>query len=286
MDDTDPRYALAQREAEYERLGRQAQRDDGVTERLFRAAGIGPGERVLDVGCGAGNVSAVVARLVGSGGSVVGVDREADALDYARAHVQAEADVSFVQGDFRDVGVVDGGFDAVVGRYVLMYQSDPIDAVARLATRVRPGGVVAFLEMDIPTRFPSPGPWPESELADELGWLVLRVWQETGTQLGMGPRLPSIFAAAGLDPSPELVTEALVGIGREWAGGMVGLLQSMEPVIRDLDLADLDALDLDTAVERLVVEAPPPGPVGMGPVKVGAWATRPRDLTGDEEAGR
>jgi hypothetical protein len=48
----------------------------------------------------------------------------------------------------------------------------------------------------------------------------------------------------------------------------------MEPVIRELDLADLDTLDLDTAVDRLVADVPPPGPVGMGPVKVGAWARK------------
>jgi ubiquinone/menaquinone biosynthesis C-methylase UbiE len=274
MDTSDPTYALAQREDEYERLGRQAQRDDGLTERLFRAAGIGPGMRVLDVGCGAGHVSTLVANLVGSEGSVIGIDREPDALEHARQHVVAGANISFVQGDFRERDIVDGGFDAVVGRYVLMYQSDPTDAVSRLATKVRGGGVLAFHEMDIPSRFPPAGPWPESDLADELGQLILKVWVATGTQLRIGARLPSIFAAAGLEPSTDLLTEALVGVGREWAAGTVGLLRSMEPVIRELGLADLDALDLDTAIDRLIDAAPPPGPVGMGPVKVGAWARR------------
>ena len=55
---------------------------------------------------------------------------------------------------------------------------------------------------------------------------------------------------------------------------MIALLKSMEPVIREHGLADFDALDLDTAVERLLDRVPPPGPVGMGPVMVGAWASR------------
>lgn len=279
MEESDPKYALAQQQAEYERLGRQAERDDGLTDRLFRAAGIDQGMPVLDVGCGAGHVSRLVARLVGPEGSVVGIDREADVLDYARAHVSTEADVSFVQGDFREDIVIKGRFDAVVGRYVLMYQSDPVNAVSGLASRVRPGGVVAFHEMDIPSRYPPSGPWPETDLADELVQLVLRVWHATGTQSRMGPRLPSMFAAAGLVPSPNLLTEAVVGIGREWALGLVGLLRSMKPVIREFDLADLNVLDLDTAVERLLADVPPPGPVGMGPVKVGAWARRPSEGT-------
>jgi ubiquinone/menaquinone biosynthesis C-methylase UbiE len=271
MVDPDPKYALAQRGAEYERLGRQADRDNGLTERLFRAAGIGPKMRVLDVGCGAGHVSNLVAELVGPEGSVVGIDREAAVLEFARAHAKAGVDVSFVQGDFRDAGVVEGPFDAVVGRYVLMYQADPEAAMTSLGPLLRPGGVAAFHEMDIPLRPPA-GPWPESELADELGQLIFTVWRNTGTQLRMGPRLPSLYVAAGLDPCLDLLTEAVVGVGREWAEGMVGLVRSMEPVIRELGLADLEHLSLDTAVDRLIADATPPGPVGMGPVKVGAWA--------------
>jgi ubiquinone/menaquinone biosynthesis C-methylase UbiE len=46
-----------------------------ITERLLRSAGIEPGMRVLDIGCGAGDVSMLAAELVGSTGSVVGIDR-------------------------------------------------------------------------------------------------------------------------------------------------------------------------------------------------------------------
>ena len=271
---SDPNYALDQQHSEYERLGRQAARDNGLTERLFRAAGIGAGMRVLDVGCGAGHVSSLVASLVGPTGSVVGIDREAPVLEYARAHAPTTADVSFVLGDFRDESARLGMFDAVVGRYVLQYQGDPLGAVSVLANRVRPEGVLAFVEVDIPSKNPAPGMWPESELAHELGQLILRVWHVTGTQLRLGARLPSLFAGAGLDPSRELLTEAMVGVGAEGAELMVALLRSMEPVIRQNQLADLDALDLGSAVERLLQDVPPPGPISMGPVKVGAWATR------------
>jgi hypothetical protein len=74
------------------------------------------------------------------------------------------------------------------------------------------------------------------------------------------------------------LTEAMVGVGAEGAELMVALLRSMEPVIRQNQLADLDALDLGSAVERLLRNVPPPGPISMGPVKVGAWATRPARL--------
>lgn len=156
-----------------------------------------------------------------------------------------------------------------------MYQADPTAAVAPLAAHLRPGGTMAFLEVDIPSAPGSAGPWPESELANQLGRLIWEVWNATGTQIRMGARLPSLFHAAGLDPSPDLVTEAMVGVGREWAIGFVALVRSMTPVIERFELADLADLDLDTAVDRLLADAPPPGPIGMGPAKVGAWARKP-----------
>ncbi|HMD56299.1 MAG TPA: class I SAM-dependent methyltransferase [Solirubrobacteraceae bacterium] len=105
--------------------------------------------RVLDVGCGPGDVSLLLSELVGRGGSVIGVERDGEALATARRRA-VESDVSnvdFVVGDFRDVELDDVPFDALVGRLVLMYQGDPAAAVAAAARHVRPGGVVVFAEM-------------------------------------------------------------------------------------------------------------------------------------------
>lgn len=67
-------YVLGSTDAEHERLTRQAKTLDPYTERLFRDAGLGPGQRVLDVGCGVGDVALLAASLVGETGHVIGVD--------------------------------------------------------------------------------------------------------------------------------------------------------------------------------------------------------------------
>lgn len=69
-------YALGYTAAEQQRLIRQATRIAPVTERLFREVGIGPGQRVLDLGSGMGGVAMLVAGLVGPTGEVVGIERE------------------------------------------------------------------------------------------------------------------------------------------------------------------------------------------------------------------
>src|SRR5215469_14202253 len=81
MDDTD--YALGRTQTEYQRLIEQAEIVRPLTKRLLLAAGIERGMQVLDVGCGVGDVSFLVATLVGLEGSVVGVDLDPDALKVA-----------------------------------------------------------------------------------------------------------------------------------------------------------------------------------------------------------
>jgi len=98
-------YALGSTDAEHERLIRQAARLAPLTERLFREAGIGAGQRVLDLGSGVGDVAMLAARLVGHSGEVVGIERDQRSLDRARARV-AEAglhNVSFIQSDVSQI---------------------------------------------------------------------------------------------------------------------------------------------------------------------------------------
>jgi len=77
-------YALGHSPAEIQRLKNQGAMLRPITERLLRNAGIEAGMRVLDLGCGAGDVSVLAAELVGPEGSVVGIDRSQEVLNVAK----------------------------------------------------------------------------------------------------------------------------------------------------------------------------------------------------------
>jgi 2-polyprenyl-3-methyl-5-hydroxy-6-metoxy-1,4-benzoquinol methylase len=77
-------YTLGHSDAEVQRLLLLGRIYDDHTEHALRVAGLRPGMRVLDVGCGPGDVSIVASRLVGSTGTVLGVDAAADIIDFAR----------------------------------------------------------------------------------------------------------------------------------------------------------------------------------------------------------
>src|ERR1043165_1228773 len=97
-----------------------------ITERLFREAGIADGCRVLDIGSGLGDVALIAARLVGTSGEVVGIERNAGFVARARERVATMGfrNVTFVERD-ANAPAIEGGFDAVVGRLVLNHNPDP-----------------------------------------------------------------------------------------------------------------------------------------------------------------
>lgn len=138
-------YVLGSTGREHERLSRQARIFNPFTERLFRNAGISRGQRVLDIGSGVGDVAMLVAELVGPTGEVVGVERDANTLTKARSRV-AEAqlrNVSFVEADVGQVAsskLRSKPFDAVVGRLILEYVSDPAAVLRSLSNLVHSGG--------------------------------------------------------------------------------------------------------------------------------------------------
>ena len=144
----DSPYFLGAASAEHARLIRQAAIWDPFTERLFREAGIGPGQRVLDIGSGVGDVAMLAAKLVGPSGVVVGVERDRKTIAMARSRVTEAglSNVSFVESDVRNIPSREP-FDAAVGRAILQYLPEAGDGLRSLAAFVQPGGVVAFQDV-------------------------------------------------------------------------------------------------------------------------------------------
>src|SRR5215470_16323318 len=143
-------YVLGHSDFEIERLQIQAAVLAGITRRLIRESNIQPGMRVLDIGCGAGDVSMLLAEAVGPSGHVVAIDREARAVETARSRAAAAGhrNIEAVLATDDNIPIA-RPFDAALGRYVLIHHRDPVAMIRRAASAVRPGGVVAFHESGI-----------------------------------------------------------------------------------------------------------------------------------------
>lgn len=264
------RYALGSTEAEHARLVRQAAWLAPHTERLFLEAGIGPGQRVLDLGSGAGDVALIAAQLVGPSGAVVGVERDPESIERARRRMAevGHAQVRMLQSDVGQIPV-DDIFDAVVGRYILMFVPDPV-SVLRSTTRIlRRGGVLAFQEPDW-TRFLEEA--SQLPLWSAGATLLVDTLRRCGTNTGLGNTLSQTFQEAGL-PAPVVRTGCLIG-SESW---LPDCLHSLRPRMMELGLP-LEVLgDFDTLQERLNDEVLAMKAKTPLPSLVSAWSQKVSD---------
>ncbi|MEW2418016.1 methyltransferase domain-containing protein [Streptomyces sp. NPDC046866] len=119
----------------------------GFDQPLLDAAAIAPGERVLDIGCGAGATTRLAARAAGPEGSALGLDLSGPLLERGRAAAEREGigNVRFEQGDAQVHPLPRGSFDLALSRFGVMFFADPAAAFAHIAAALRPGGRVALL---------------------------------------------------------------------------------------------------------------------------------------------
>ena len=265
-------YVLGSTDAEHDRLLRQAARLAPYTERLFRDAGIGPGQRVLDIGSGVGDVALLVARLVGPTGQVVGVDRDAIAVEKARLRAAA-AGVTNIQLIVADVSQApaDLPFDAVVGRLILQFLSDPTAVLRTLAWFVRPGGVIAFHEANWASFLAQAAHLP---LRAACGQLIFETFRRSGARTDMELLLFRAFQDINF-PAPELRLETPIGNDAETRRWVYDLVCTVYPRFAPLGISPEPLGDLATLSSRLEAELDATRSYAACIGLVGAWSRKP-----------
>jgi SAM-dependent methyltransferase len=250
MFDDDVPYILGHSPVEIRRLMLQAAILRPITERLLREAGITPGLRVLDVGCGAGDVAMLAAELVGPNGTVVGIDRSAEVLAVARERIQAAGHANI---EFRESAVEDfvdrAPFDLAIGRYVLVHQGNPAAFIRSAASHVRRGGIIAFHEMGIYGECPVLPP----VLLWEQTWRAVRAaLSSVMVHPDAGGRLIAHFHDAGLK-QPKMLCEIPVdgGLDSPIYAWLALALRSLLPQVEKIGAATAAEIDIDTLEERL-----------------------------------
>ncbi len=141
----DPTYFM---ESEDESLRLDIKTDPGAVEEQARWAGVGPGMRVVDLGCGAGRTTHILHRLVQPGGEVVGIDGSPQRIAYAKENF-SESGIAYLQRNVRDPLVEVGMFDLVWSRFLLEYFADESFAIVKSAYQaLAPGGTICLIDLD------------------------------------------------------------------------------------------------------------------------------------------
>ncbi|MCQ4206256.1 MULTISPECIES: class I SAM-dependent methyltransferase [Streptomyces] len=173
----------------------------GVDDALFEAAAIAPGDRVLDIGCGAGATTRAAA-LLAAPGHAVGVDISAPLLARARTNTAAEGvrGVAYVRGDAQTHRFEPGGYDVVISRGGVMFFADHVAAFANIGRALRPGGRIVFV---CPRR-----PGTDTEESQVLGRFA-RILEEGAEPVRPDPAVVAAHTAMASLSEPYLIHGAL-----------------------------------------------------------------------------
>lgn len=265
-------YIMGRTSGETDRLRIQGRLFAPHSAHMLRMAGITPGMRVLDVGCGAGDVSLLLAEVVGPDGTVTGVDVNPAILEMARGRATEAgfANVSFRAGDLADLRLKEP-VDAVVGRLILLHVKDQAATVRALSRLVRPGGVVTFQEINMPRCRAV----PSTPLAARYIDWIIGAFRGIGVNPNLGEQVASLLAEAGLTAGGAVSVNVGGPADSVLPQYVADTFRSVLPaVLAHCGVTEAEA-DVGTLRERLALECEEARATLWMPELVASWARVP-----------
>ncbi|GJD64121.1 class I SAM-dependent methyltransferase [Methylobacterium frigidaeris] len=245
--------------------GMQAELDQvfaPLTASLLEGAGLRPGERVLDIGCGCGEIALLAAARSGAGGGVTAVDVSRPMLARARTRPATGAPIRWIEADAQTHPLAqehDRGHDVALSRFGVMFFEDSCAAFANIRRALRPGGRLAVLCW----RALAENPWVSLPRAAVLSVVPEPAASPPGSpgpfRFAEGEALVDLLGQAGFTGAAVAPIECPLEIGADpeaatrfsaTVGPIAGLLREIDdPALRERALAALrDAMPAEGPV--------------------------------------
>jgi SAM-dependent methyltransferase len=183
-------YTIDEQNLERQRL--LARAIEPFTNRLLDAIQLRPGSRCLDLGCGIGGTTGLIADRIGPRGECVGIDQNAALIEVARGGFSGDPRIVFRAADASRLPFVDGEFDFVFTRYLLVHLKEPASLLREMVRVARKGGVVAAQEPDMLFQCTYPDSWAYQRLGD--------IFTKLFANAAAGRKLASLFRLAECNP--------------------------------------------------------------------------------------
>ena len=199
-------YVLSSKSSEVQRLNIQSLLFEPFVIDALNKAGIKKGMRCLDVGCGSGDVTRLLSRLVGKSGSVVGIDVEKKYLDYC-TKITKQKNVKFLHDNILNSQLT-GTFDIVFSRFMFVHLVDKIQALRSMIKLTKNNGIIIIQELDN-----APGSWlsyPKKDCVEKLRSTYTTLVKKMGGDPLAGRKLFKMFVDEGLQTNVECHSPCLM----------------------------------------------------------------------------
>lgn len=216
-----------------------------TTARLLGRAGMRAGMRCLDLGCGGGEMTLALARLVGPGGEATGLDMDKTKLELAAEQAR---ELGIANARFREVDVAEWSetarYDLVYCRFLLTHLRDPVAILRKMRDAVRPGGVVVIEDIDVAGHV-----WhPPCPALGRFVSLYRNVVARRGGDADIGPKLYGLARAAGLADVSVDVVQPIFASGEGKQIALLTFRSIADAVLRE-DLAS--AAELESVIGQV-----------------------------------
>jgi SAM-dependent methyltransferase len=247
-------YVLGTHDEEVARLQLQHEVWRSQVLDVWRRAGFGEGQTILDIGSGSGNASLDLAAIAGPSGRVIAIDKSRRFLDVveSRARAAGLANITTFECDLDGDRFPDVVADGAWNRWVLSFTGEPRELIARVGDRLRPGGVFVVHE------YFDYGTWRTAPPSTEIGMFVRAVmtaWRDSGGEPDLGRHLPRWFDELGFQVEyVRPIVEAATPSQPKWQW-LAAFIQSGRRRLESLGaITSQESQAIDDALTRLAAD--------------------------------
>lgn len=214
---------------------------------LLKQAGIKKGLKCLDLGCGTGDVSFEIAKLVGASGKVRGLDMDPIKIEKAqlRASTEKFTTTQFIQGNIFE-WCESANYDLIYTRFLLTHLPQAESLIPKLINGLKPGGVLIVEDIDFQGHISH----PQSNSYDRYVELYQKVVQMRGGDPNIGPKLFSYFTRSRLQKVQIKIVYPEHTLGKEI--NLLNLKGISESLLEEQLITKQNLVDLTKDLEKFV----------------------------------
>ena len=228
-------YVLGNRDSEIARLEMQATLFEFITKQTLLNAGLKKGMSCIDIGCGSGSVTRLMAKIVGQTGRVVGVDIDNRYLQYCNRSVTGRQNVEFIQDDICQTRLDSKErFDIVYSRFMFHHLTNGREAVRSMKRLAKKGGTVMIQDLDH-----GPGSWicyPKSKVVDTLRKVYVALIKKRGADPMAGRKLYQLMIDESFNANVECYSPCILMGQEPYSSLGWQLAESIKPQILEYGL--------------------------------------------------